>query len=246
VSVRVKICGCRTPEQALVAAEAGADFIGLIFAESRRKVTFEEASEIVRALGTPLSDMEQQAPPPVFRTAETGLRGWFEQGCGALDRLLQRKRPLTVGVFANSDPEEINEAVDECGLDLVQLSGGEPWPACLLVNRQVIKVLHVGAADKPEAALSRVETGSAMAVLLDRAEAGSFGGSGQALDWSIARKIGESMPFWLAGGLTPDNVVEAIKTARPWCVDVSSGVETDGVKDPEKIRALLQAAKGVP
>jgi phosphoribosylanthranilate isomerase len=245
MSVRVKICGCRTPEQALLAAEAGADFIGMIFAESRRKVSLEEASEIVRALGTPLSEMEQPSPPSVFRSADAGLQAWFEQGCGALDRLLQRKRPLTVGVFANVDPEEINQTVDECGLDLVQLSGREPWPVCLLINRQVVKVLHVVGDDTPAGALSRIEAGSATAIMLDRAAPGSFGGNGEAFDWNVARGIGQSMPFWLAGGLTPENVVEAIKTARPWCVDVSSGVETDGVKDPAKIRAFLQNAKGV-
>ena len=65
----------------------------------------------------------------------------------ALERLLERKRPLTVGVFANNDPEEINELVDECGIDLIQLSGGEPWGHCLLVARQVIKVVHVAEAD---------------------------------------------------------------------------------------------------
>ena len=127
----MKICGCRTPEQALAAAEAGADFIGMMFAESRRKVEPRGASEIVRALGTPLREMEQDAPPPMFRTDATDLRSWFEHGAPALDRLLERKRPLTVGVFANNDPEEINEIVDECGIDLIQLSGGEPGaPAC--------------------------------------------------------------------------------------------------------------------
>jgi phosphoribosylanthranilate isomerase len=135
--------------------------------------------------------------------------------------------------------------VDECGLDLVQLSGHEPWPACLLINRQVVKVLHVAPDDTSEEAISRIEAGSATAVMLDRAAPGAFGGNGEAFDWSVARQIGESMPFWLAGGLTPDNVVEAIKTARPWCVDVSSGVETDGVKDAAKVRAFIQNAKGV-
>ncbi|MPZ49642.1 MAG: phosphoribosylanthranilate isomerase [Dehalococcoidia bacterium] len=241
---RVKICGCRSVEQALAAAEAGADFVGMVFAESRRKVSLEDASEIVRALGAPLSELEMPSPPSLFRTDATDLRAWFDHGASALDRLIQRKRPLTVGVFANNDPEEINEIVDECGIDLVQLSGGEPWSACLLINRQVIKVLHVRDADTHASAIARAETGSALAVLLDRAGDAAYGGAGLPLDLRTANAIAATMPVWLAGGLTPDNVVEAIKTVQPWCVDVSSGVETDGVKDLAKIRAFVTAAKG--
>jgi phosphoribosylanthranilate isomerase len=243
--VRVKICGCRTPEQALTAAQAGADFIGLNFVpQSRRWVSAEEASDIVRALGAPLRDIELTSPPSLFRAPGDDLRAWYEHGAGALERLLERKRPLTVGVFANQDAEEINEIVDECGIDLVQLSGGEPWGHCLLVNRQVIKVLHLGAAEEPAAALGRVETGTALALLLDRQEAGAMGGTGKTLDWDLAAKLGASMPVWLAGGLTPENVLSAIETVRPWAVDVSSGVETDGVKDLAKIRAFVAAVKG--
>jgi phosphoribosylanthranilate isomerase len=240
---RVKICGCRIPEHALAAAEAGADFVGMIFAESRRKVTHEEASEIVRALGTPLRELEMEAPPSLFRSESADLRAWFEQGAMALDRLLERKRPLTVGVFANNDPDEINEIVDECGIDLVQLSGDEPWSACLRANRQVIKVLHIARSESAEAAFGRIESGGAIAVLLDQADANAYGGTGRTLDWREVAQLSASLPLWLAGGLTPANVSEAIRTVRPWCVDVSSGVETDGTKDVSKIRAFLAAAK---
>jgi phosphoribosylanthranilate isomerase len=240
---RVKICGCRTPEQALAAAEAGADFVGLMFAESRRKVSHEEASEIVRALGRPLRELEQVSPPPMFRTDASDLRAWFEHGASALERLLERKRPLTVGVFAGASPEEVNYTVDECGLDLIQLSGDEPWSACLMANRQVVKVLHVAANEDAALALKRIETGSALAVMLERADEAAYGGTGKAVDWKIAGTIGQAMPVWLAGGLTPENVVEAVQMVRPWCVDVSSGVETDGVKDEAKIRAFVKAAK---
>jgi phosphoribosylanthranilate isomerase len=243
--VRVKICGCRTPEQALTAAEAGADFVGLMFAPaSRRRVDLEEASEIVRALGSPLRAYELEAPPAMYRTDASDLSSWFEHGASALDRLLQRKRPLTVGVFAGNDPDEINEIVDECGIDLVQLSGGEPWSSCLLANRQVIKAIHIASDDDAATATGRMETGSALAVLLDRADDSVFGGTGLPLDWAVAADIAVSMPVWLAGGLSPDNVAEAIKAVQPWCVDVSSGVETDGVKDLAKIKAFVSAVKG--
>jgi phosphoribosylanthranilate isomerase len=216
-----------------------------MFAESRRKVSLEEASEIVRALGTPLSEMEQVSPPALFRAEAVDLGSWFKHGAGALERLLERKRPLTVGVFAGNDPEEINEIADGCGLDLVQLSGGEPWGACLLVNRQVIKAVHVRADDTAQTAMDRMEAGSALAVMLDRADDAAFGGTGRTLDWGVAGRLAALMPIWLAGGLAPENVGEAIRTVQPWCVDVSSGVETDGAKDPAKIRAFVAAAKGL-
>jgi phosphoribosylanthranilate isomerase len=239
----VKICGCRSVEQALWAADAGADFVGLVFAESRRRVDVEEASEIVRALGTPLGEREMESPPALYRGESAGLRSWFEQGAAALERLLARKRPLIVGVFADNDPEEVNEVADECGIDLIQLSGVEPWGACLLANRQVIRTVHVAASDGAESALARMQTGSAMALLLDAAHETARGGTGRTLDWNVAAAIAKSTPVWLAGGLTPDNVALAVQTVRPWCVDVSSGVETDGAKDEAKVRAFVRAAK---
>ncbi|HEX5369938.1 MAG TPA: phosphoribosylanthranilate isomerase [Dehalococcoidia bacterium] len=243
--MRVKICGCRSVEVALAAADAGADFVGLMFApSSKRRIELEDASEIVRALGTPLSELELQMPPAAFRTEAVGLGPWFEHGASALDRLLERKRPLTVGVFAGNDPDEINEIVDECGIDLIQFSGGEPWGACLLANRQVIKAVHVLSEDDAASAMSRMEVGSAMAVLLDKAHEAAFGGKGEAFDWSIATAIADKMPVWLAGGLTPETVAEAIGEVRPWAVDVSSGVETDGAKDIAKIRAFIAGARG--
>jgi len=241
---RVKICGCRTAGQALAAAEAGADFVGIVFApSSRRRVEVADAYEIVRALGTPLREMEQEEPPAVYRAEAQDPRSWFEHGAAALGRLLARKRPLTVGVFAGNDPEEINEIADEAGIDLIQLSGGEPWGACLLANRQVIKAVHVSAGEDAAAVLGRVQAGSAMAVLLDRADAVEFGGTGASLDWGVAGAVASALPLWLAGGLTPENVAGAIGMVRPWCVDVSSGVETDGVKDPAKMRAFVAAVR---
>lgn len=240
----VKIDGFRNVEHALTAAAAGADFVGMIFAESRRKVGIDDAREIVQALGGSITHQEMASPPSLFRGRGEGLTQWYTHGAEALSRLLEKKRPLTVGVFANNDPEEINEIADEVGLDLIQLSGGEPWSACLMANRQVIKVIHVAPGDDANLVLGRLETGGAAAVLLDRGGTGLAGGSGQSFDWNVAAELGKQMPFWLAGGLNPGNVAEAIRIARPWCVDVSSGTETDGVKDPEKIRAFVKAAKG--
>jgi phosphoribosylanthranilate isomerase len=244
---RVKICGCRTPGQALWAADAGADFVGVMFATtSRRRVEVDDATEIVRTLGPSLRDLEQPSPPAVYRTGSEDLRSWFQNGASTLESLLERKRPLTVGVFAGNDPDEINEIVDECGIDLVQLSGGESWNACLMANRQVIKALHVRGDDSAESVTGRIQTGSATAVLLDRADEVAYGGTGKMLDWQVAASVATQMPVWLAGGLTPENVAYAIETVRPWCVDVSSGVETHGIKDEAKVRAFVEAAKVGP
>ncbi len=238
--IRVKICGIMRAEDALLAAEAGADFIGLIFAESPRRLSAGRAAEIVRALGSPLRDVEM-TPPPHAEVA--GAADWFRQAAGALERLLERKRPLTVGVFADMDMETVNSVADECGLDLIQFSGGESWHDCLLANRQVIKALRVREGDSAESVLAAIEPGTAVACLLDPQVAGAYGGTGHLLDWGMASRVAREMPMILAGGLTPDNVAEAVRAVRPWAVDVSSGVEREGVKDGDKIRAFISAAR---
>jgi phosphoribosylanthranilate isomerase len=80
-------------------------------------------------------------------------------------------------------------------------------------------------------------------VLLDTAVSGQLGGTGTRFDWGVGRRVAEAMPVMLAGGLTPENVAEAIRTVHPWGVDVSTGVETDGVKDPDKIAAFIREVR---
>lgn len=238
---RVKICGCMRVADALAAQEAGADFIGIMFADSRRRVTPQEAAIIVRAIGTPMRELEQQDPPPLHHGTFDTVESWYAHGAEALDRLLARKRPLVVGVFKDQDVEEVSGIADETGIDLVQLSGSEPWSDCLLTNRQAIKVLRTHEGMTSEEIASRIERNTALAFMLDPSL-----GSGTMGDWDAAASVAARMPLWLAGGLTPDNVAEAIVTVRPWAVDVSSGVETNGAKDPAKIAAFVAAASAVP
>lgn len=238
---RVKICGVAHPADALAAAEAGADFVGLVFAPAappHRRLTAERALEIVLALGTPLRELEQLAPPPVYRGPEDDLIAWFRHGAEALDRLLARKRPLTVGVFADQPLEVVDAIADEAQLDLVQLSGWEAWSDCLLVNRQVIKAVHTRALESGEEVLAMMEPGTAIACLLDESS-----GRGVRGDWRVAAEVASRLPVILAGGLDPSNVGEAVRTVRPWGVDVSSGVETEGRKDPAKVAAFIRTAK---
>lgn len=236
---RVKICGCMSPADAVAAAGAGADFIGIIFAQSRHHVAPEDATEIVRAAGTPLREMEQDEPPPLHPGRFDTIEAWFAHGAEALDRLLARKRPLVVGVFEDQGIDEVNAVAEETGVDLVQLSGAEPASDAQLVNRQVINMLRQRPGMSAANLVSRIEPGAAVAIGLDPSR-----GSGLTGDWGVAREIASRVPLWLAGGLTAGNVGEAIASVRPWLVDVSSGVETDGAKDPAKMRAFVRAAKG--
>ena len=129
------------------------------------------------------------------------IEAWFEHGAAALERLLARKRPLVVGVFEDQDVEEVNEIADETGIDLVQLSGSEPWSDCLLVNRQAIKVLRPRPGMTADDILAQIEPGAAIAFMLDPSR-----GTGTTGDWDAAAPSPRAMPLWLAGGLTPENV----------------------------------------
>lgn len=237
---RVKICGCRRIEDVLAAKDAGADFVGLMFApSSRRRISIEDAQALVEAAGPPLRDLGQAEPPPLHHGAAKDAAAWFTEGAKALERLLARKRPLTVGVFENQPMEEVNEIADEAGLDLIQLSGHESWGDCLLANRQVIKTVELLSDGHAEQVLAALEPGSAIACLLDPSR-----GRGVETDPDLAAAVAVRVPVWLAGGLSTDNVVAVIRHVRPWAVDVSSGVETQGEKDLEKIRVFVEAAKG--
>lgn len=242
-STRVKICGSRTPEDVLAAAEAGADFVGINFAASKRRVGVEEAIAMVQALGTPLAQRQVSLPPSVSAHEREDLQAWFERGTQVLDAYLEAKRPLTVGIFADQPIDEVNAIAEETGLDLVQLSGDESWEDCLLVTRDVLQVIHVSPLDAPSDVIERVQPGFALALMLDSAHGPYRGGSGVTFDWSVARETSARLPIFLAGGLTPENVGEAIRLVQPWAVDVASGTETDGRKDYNRVRAFIDAVR---
>lgn len=239
----VKICGNRTPADVLAAAEAGADFVGMVFANSSRRVDVDEAQAMVRALGRPLAEHEFMMPPPAQPHVREEVSEWFRHGAEVMEAYLEVKRPLTVGVFADQPIDEVNEIAEEAGVDLVQLSGDETWEDCLLVTKQVIQVVHVSPLDSPSDPMEYVMPGFALALMLDAAHGLYRGGGGRAFDWEVARLVADRIPMMLAGGLTPDNVGEAIQRVRPWVVDVASGTETDGHKDYGRVRAFVRAAR---
>ncbi len=152
-------------------------------------------------------------------------------------------RARYVGVFVNADPDEARRVAIYAGLDVVQLSGSESPDHVVRVGVPAFKVVHV----RPEADLqAEVEryAGVAEMVMLDTYRATAAGGTGEAFDWSAAGQVAARYPVMVAGGLRPDNVAEAIRAVLPAAVDVSSGIETGGEKDPAKMQAFVAAVRG--
>ncbi|HXX39375.1 MAG TPA: phosphoribosylanthranilate isomerase [bacterium] len=140
-----------------------------------------------------------------------------------------------VGVFADEEADVIRKIADTCGLDTLQFHGAESPEFCAGFDRPVIKAIKMRDA----ASLRQLERYRVAAFLLDTDVPGQVGGTGRAFDWTLARAAREFGPVILSGGLTPENVIDAIRAAAPYAVDVASGVETDGEKDPAKIRGFL-------
>jgi phosphoribosylanthranilate isomerase len=200
---RVKICGITRIEDAIAAAQAGADAIGLVFeAKSPRYVGLEQAQAIVRAL-------------PPFVTV--------------------------VGLFVDAAPGTIETVLGRVSLDLLQFHGNETPQQCRRYHRPYIKAIHM----QPDIDLRQKARlyADAEGLLLDARVAHVAGGSGQTFDWSLVPHD-PGKPVILAGGLTPQNVAEAIRQVRPFAVDVSSGVErSKGIKDHQKISAFIEAVR---
>jgi phosphoribosylanthranilate isomerase len=213
--ITVKICGIRTLDDALAAAEAGADLIGIVFVPGRhRRVPADAAKAIIAGV------RDSSGPTPRI-----------------------------VGLFADQLLGEVNALFEYCGFDVAQLCGKEPVEYANGVDCDVIKVVHVAES---ATAANYSGTGAIVAsyaeaghqVTLDRYVEGIQGGTGKGFDWGVAASLSEAgHSFLLAGGLTPDNISEAIAAVSPWGVDVSSGVETDGSKDHAKIKNFMRNAR---
>ncbi len=230
---RIKICGIRTREEARWAVEAGADALGFIFVpHSKRYIQPETAREIIRSL-----------PPLISK----------------------------VGVFAQASPEHVGRIVHECSLDTIQLHGNEDPRLYRHLPVTKIKAFSFPSAPAPgnssegAADFSLVETSpsssfptsfrelppaSLHGILLDSSAGGRTGGTGIPLPWhtpafqDFLHQVGDlGYPLILAGGLNPDNILEAIRLTRPYGVDVSSGVEQNGRKDREKIQHFISQAR---
>jgi phosphoribosylanthranilate isomerase len=211
-STRIKICGIRDKTHALAAVEAGADFIGLVFAPSQRQVSPAQACEIASAV----------------KKSSNATK--------------------VVGVFVNAPSSQVNELADFCALDWVQLSGDESWEYCHEVVRPVIKAIRIDQ-QSPEELYAEISAGGKLLptqgfiILLDSRVEGKYGGTGESFNWNLAQEVAKRFPVIIAGGLNPKNVAKLIERVAPWGVDVSSGVETGGVKDIAKIKAFIEAVR---
>ena len=143
----------------------------------------------------------------------------------------------TVGVFVNESAERLNKIADYCGLDLVQLHGEESPAFCGKIHRRVIKAFRV----KDLQSIKQLEKFPVSGFLLDTFSDDLHGGTGKTFDWNLALPAKKMGPVILAGGLTPRNILQAVRQVRPYGVDVCSGVEkSPGIKDLEKVRAFLK------
>lgn len=190
---KVKICGLSTVEAVETAVLAGADYIGFVFAESKRQVSLEQAQELAKRV-----------------TGKTKI----------------------VGVFVSPSLEDLEQAIGQVPLDMVQIHGTFDEALIPLISVPVIRAIQLS---NQEAQV----TSQADYLLFDAPVAGS----GQTFDWDLLKDQKLQQDFFIAGGLTVDNVRQARETFQPYALDVSSGVETDGRKDIEKIKAFIEGAK---
>ena len=187
---KVKICGLSTKEAVKTAVSSGADYIGFVFAPSKRQVTLEQAAELAKIIPTNVNK---------------------------------------VGVFVSPSREDLLEAIEKVGLDLVQVHGQ--------VVDKLFENLPCGSIQAVQVdERGHVPNSQADYLLFDAPVAGS----GQTFDWGRLDTTELAQPFFIAGGLNEDNVARAIQHFSPFAVDVSSGVETNGQKDHEKIRRFIE------
>lgn len=224
----VKICGLKDVESALVALDSGADLVGFIMVPNRdRTVDPEVASSIAQLC------KERQSMSSIDLLSNLDKAHWTESAY----KLIAENGPYAVGVFRNQSVEDINNAVESLGLDFVQLHGSEPRSEYIAK----IKVPVITRFIPNDKEIANVNLASQILTLFDS----EAGGEGTTLNWTELNQWGEESgsTYVLAGGLTPLNVGDAVNIKGVIGVDVSSGVETDGVKDHEKIRRFVQAAK---
>lgn len=252
----IKVCGLTNPDDALVACRAGANLIGVIFApKSKRKVSSEQAIEIVNAVRQ-FGERSDRITVENVNANTSSPVSTLVAKCHALERA--SRRPLVVGVFQNHPLDVVKETVEACGLDMVQLHGSEGMEAANSSNFGVpaLRVVDIELGSDGEKKCSKdiastiltKVTSDPIAILLDTSIKGDKhggGGTGKTFDWTIAESIQSmGLPVIIAGGLSPENIGEAVSNIRPWGVDVAGGVEASpGVKDHEKVKKFVGGAK---
>lgn len=211
-ATKIKICGLKRPEDAAIVNRLRPDYVGFVFAGTKRRITKETAAALRAAI---------------------------------LPQI------LSVGVFTNEPPENIAAMCHEGILDLVQLHGDETEEYVAEIKRQTRKpIIRAVRVRSPKDIVAEAGT-CADYLLFDAYRAGEYGGGGEAFGWEhldAAKKIlaqsGQALPeFFLAGGLNSENAAQAIWLLHPYALDVSSGVETDGFKDGDKVKKFIEACR---
>lgn len=220
--VRIKLCGLKTREQVQTAAALGADYVGLVLAPSRRQVSVRQARELIDDLAHCPGDDELAA-------------------------VADSPHPLPVLVVMNLDEASVRSAAQATGASHVQLCGDETPETCARLRSSgltVWKAWGVRGDARDEAALAYF--GAIDALLLDRYAGDQGGGTGLPFDWArlaFFRDRVPELPLVVAGGLQAATVGPLLAHLRPFAVDVSSGIETDGVKDVHKMRRFVEAVR---
>ena len=217
---KVKMCGISKVETIPAVVEAKSDYMGLVFAPSKRQVTVDQAKTLVE-------ELHKQYTKRYNNGAEQSNNDEIK----------------TVGVFVNETLENLVTIATEANLDVVQLHGDEDEAFIQSLkertNVEVWKAVQIRSAADAEAWIDS----SADMLLFDAYHKDERGGTGEVFDWSCLDEF--ERPFMLAGGIDSTNVARAIRTVRPYGIDISSGIETDGVKDDEKIKAFTNIVRTI-
>ena len=226
---KIKMCGISKVETIPAVVDAKPDYMGLVFAPSKRQVTVEQAKTLVEELYKQNvvgnnSEAEQTEPVTSLDTASS-------------------ETIKTVGVFVNETIENLLKIAEEVKLDVIQLHGDEDESFIQILKEQsnveVWKAVQVRSAADAEKWIDS----SADMLLFDAYHKDERGGTGEVFDWSSLDEF--ERPFMLAGGIDSTNVARAIRTVRPYGIDISSGIETEGVKDDEKMKAFTNIVRTI-
>ncbi|AHF09862.1 phosphoribosylanthranilate isomerase [Dehalobacter restrictus] len=221
---KVKICGIRTLEDVRIINELKPDFAGFVLAPSKRQVSLSELKILIASLD---------------------------------------KKIIPVGVFVNQDPDLLLRVV-EAGLQILQIHGDEPLEYMRQLKNKILekyqdhrqvmiwKVVRVGPAANPIVFDASAFQGLVDGFVYDKYDPETYGGTGESFDWKLLQrnqssqieknKVGD-IPMILAGGLNEENVASAITLLHPYCLDVSSSVETEGRKDPDKMKRFINRVR---
>ena len=242
---KVKMCGISKVETIPVIVDAKPDYMGLVFAPSKRQVTVEQAKTLVDELHKQYETTYGEAT--VQMNTDTAQDSQDSQDSQNSQEFVQGnsnfKKIKTVGVFVNETVENLLKIAEEVKLDVIQLHGDEDESFIQTLKEQSNVEVWKAVQVRSDADAEKWIDSSADMLLFDAYHKDERGGTGEVFDWSSLDEF--ERPFMLAGGMDSTNVARAIRTVRPYGIDISSGIETEGVKDDEKIKAFTNIVRTI-